>query len=88
MKSKGKAKKRKTKKAKKKKNQKLKGLPGFRAVRDMSEEQRLVDLIQNGLIKKLPPANLTEFLGEFNYIHSILDNVKESVYDPSMALIR
>lgn len=27
-------------------------------------------------------------MGEFNYIHSILDNVKESVYDPSMALIR
>lgn len=27
-------------------------------------------------------------MGEFNYIHSMLDDIKESVYDPSMALIR
>ena len=27
-------------------------------------------------------------MGEFNYIHSLLDKLKDPVYDPSMALIR
>lgn len=27
-------------------------------------------------------------MGEFNYIHSMLDDLKETAYDPSMALIR
>jgi len=31
---------------------------------------------------------LTDFVGEFNYIHSMLDDVNDSPYDPSMALIR
>jgi len=36
----------------------------------------------------LPAAALTDFLGEFNYIHSMLDNLESTPYDPSMALIR
>lgn len=80
------------KKAKKKKKQKKKGkklkLPGFNFIRDMKVEDILLELISNGLVKKLPPANLTDFMGEFNYIHSMLDNVKDALYDPSMALIR
>jgi SpoVK/Ycf46/Vps4 family AAA+-type ATPase len=36
----------------------------------------------------LPPQNLTDFIGEFNYIHSMLDDIKVQLYDPSMALIR
>ena len=31
---------------------------------------------------------MTDFIGEFNYIHSMLDDIKETIYDPSMALIR
>jgi len=31
---------------------------------------------------------LSEFIGEFNYIHSMLDDIKDTPYDPSMALIR
>jgi len=34
------------------------------------------------------PKNLTDFIGEFNYIHSMLENLMEPIYDPSMALIR
>lgn len=39
-------------------------------------------------MKKLPPQNLTDFMGEFNYIHLMLDDIKDTPYDPSMALIR
>jgi SpoVK/Ycf46/Vps4 family AAA+-type ATPase len=45
-------------------------------------------LITVNVIKKLPPQNLTDFIGEFNYIHSMLDDIKKDIYDPSMALIR
>ena len=31
---------------------------------------------------------MTDFIGEFNYIHSQLDDLRETPYDPSMALIR
>ena len=31
---------------------------------------------------------MSDFLGEFNYIHSMMDNIKEPIHDPSMALIR
>lgn len=39
-------------------------------------------------MKKLPAQRLTDFIGEFNYLHSMLDNIKDTPYDPSMALIR
>lgn len=48
----------------------------------------LVELIQQNIVKKMPPSALKDFIGEFNYIHSMLDDIKAQVYDPSMALIR
>ena len=40
-------------------------------------------------MKKLPPQKLQDFIGEFNYLHSMLDDPREDTpYDPSMALIR
>ena len=36
----------------------------------------------------MPPNRLNEFLGEFNYIHSMLDNIDNPPWDPSMAIIR
>lgn len=86
----GKKKGKKKKKNKKKKKKKKKGLklPGYKHVRDMSKEEILVLLIENNIVKKLPPERLSNFIGEFNYIHSMLDDIKESPYDPSMALIR
>ena len=51
-------------------------------------EELLTHLIQQNIVKKLPPKNLTDFIGEFNYIHSMLDDIKEAPFDPSMALIR
>jgi hypothetical protein len=36
----------------------------------------------------MPPNKLNEFLGEFNYIHSMLDNIDNPPWDPSMAIIR
>ncbi len=84
---KAKKKKKKKKKSKKKKKKGLK-LPGFKAIRDIDKRDLLVQLIQNGIVKKLPPQRLTDFIGEFNYLHSMLDNIKDTPYDPSMALIR
>lgn len=80
---KGKKKKKKGKKGKKKK------LPqGYNLIKDMKIEEILAQLIQNNIVKKIPPACLPDFIGEFNYCHSMLDNIKETPYDPSMALIR
>ena len=87
--AKGKKKKGKKKKGKKKKKKK-KGLklPGYKYIKDLLKEEILTQLIQNNIVKRLPPQKLTDFIGEFNYIHSMLDDIKESPYDPSMALIR
>ena len=83
-KAKGKKKKKKGRKGKKKANK----LPGARYIRDWSEYDMLVDLVKNGVVKKLPAANLTDFLGEFNYIHSMMEDLNDKPREPSMALIR
>lgn len=87
-KKKKKGKNKKKKKGKKKKAKGLKGFPGIKAIKDMSNEDRLQNLIENNIVKKIPPQNLQDFIGEFNYIHSMLDDIRETPYDPSMALIR
>lgn len=83
-------KKKKNKKKKKKKKAKKKNikLPGYKEIRDMDKRDVLVQLIQENIVKRLPPQKLTDFIGEFNYLHSMLDDVTECIYDPSMALIR
>lgn len=88
--AKQKQKKKKKSKKKKKKSKKKKGpkLPGYKLIRDRDIYDLLVELIQNNIVKKLPPQKLKDFIGEFNYIHSMLDDIKSSPYDPSMALIR
>ena len=52
-----KSKKKKKKKGKKKKGKKKKGLklPGYKAIRDIDKKDLLVQLIQSGIVKKLPP---------------------------------
>uniref|UniRef100_A0A7S3IQL7 ATPase AAA-type core domain-containing protein n=1 Tax=Strombidium inclinatum TaxID=197538 RepID=A0A7S3IQL7_9SPIT len=87
-------KKKKKKKGKKKKGKKKKKkkkgpkLPGFKMIKDLQTKEILVQLINHNIVKKLPPQQLTDFIGEFNYIHSMLDDIKFTPYDPSMALIR
>ena len=83
-KGKGKKKKKKSRKAKKKANK----LPGARQVKDMSEYEMLVELVKSGIVKKLPPANLKDFIGEFNYIHMMMEDLNDRPREPSMALIR
>lgn len=83
-KGKGKKKKKKARKGKKKPNK----LPGARYIRDMSEYDMLVELVKNGVVKKLPPANLVHFIGEFNYIHMMMEDLNDRPREPSMALIR
>lgn len=84
-----KAKKKKTKKKKKKKTKKKKNkLPGAKYCADMSEYECLVELVQHNIVKKLPTQHLTDFIGEFNFIHSMLDDKTKTLFDPSMALIR
>jgi len=55
---------------------------------DMTDYDILKELIFNQICKYLPAASIKDFLGEFNYIHSMLDNLEVTPYDPSMALIR
>ena len=86
-KKKGKKKKKKKKKKGKKKS-KFKGLPGYKAIADYDIKEVLVQLIQNNIVKKIPAQNLSDFIGEFNYCATMLDNIRFPVYDPSMALIR
>jgi hypothetical protein len=89
--AKAKKKKKKGKKKKKKKGKsKLPKLPGMKMIKDMVNRPKelLVNLINNNIVKKIPPAKLSEFIGEFNYIHTMLDDITKVPYDPSMALIR
>ena len=85
---KSKKKKGKKKKGKKKKKKGLK-LPGLsKELKTKKPHELMSTLVQNEIVRKLPPQQLTDFIGEFNYLHSMLDNIKDSPYDPSMALIR
>jgi len=55
----------------------------------MLEYDMLVELVKSGIVKKLPPAQLKEFIGEFNYIAMLIDKPdSEPPREPSMALIR
>jgi SpoVK/Ycf46/Vps4 family AAA+-type ATPase len=47
-----------------------------------------LELVQNGIAKKLPAQKVEDFKGDFNYLHSMLDNLKKPPSEPSMALIR
>jgi len=86
-KKKGKGKKKK-KKGKKKGKKKANKLPGARWIKDMTEYDMLVELVKNGIVRKLPPANLKDFIGEFNYIHMMMEDLNDRPREPSMALIR
>ena len=79
--------KKKKKKTKKKKPKKIK-LPGGKYIFGMTDYDILKELIAEQICKYLPPASIKDFLGEFNYIHSMLDNLETTPFDPSMALIR
>jgi len=63
-------------------------LPGYKYVKDKKPEELLKELIQNNIVKKLPAQNLRDFVGESNYVHSLMDDVGSAPADPSMALIR
>ena len=82
----------KKKKSKKKQRKKAKKrglkLPGFKSIKDIAPKELLMQLVNYNIAKKIPPASLTDFIGEFNYIHSMLDDLKHTPYDTSMALIR
>ena len=85
-KKKGKGKKKK-KKGKKKKKKSIK-LPGAKYLKEMKEYEMLVELVKCGIVKRLPPANLKDFIGEFNYIHMMMEDLNDRPREPSMALIR
>lgn len=63
-------------------------MPGAKYIADKDSYELLVELINHNIVKKLPPQKLTDFIGEFNYIHSMLDDITVGPRDPSMALIR
>ena len=86
-KKKKKGKKKKSKKKKKGKKKKNK-LPGAKAIAHMNEYEMLVELVKAGIVKRLPPANLKDFIGEFNYIHMMMEDLNDRPREPSMALIR
>lgn len=88
-------KKKKSKKGKKKKAKDPpwltwpKKIPGLKAIKKYTDiRDLLLELVQNGIAKKLPPQSLNDFRGDFNYLHSMMDDLTQSPRDPSMALIR
>lgn len=86
---KSKKKKKGKKKGKKKKKKKGPKLPGLtKAFWDIPMKTHLENLVKENIVRKLPDRTLSTFIGEFNYLHSMLDNIKDTPYDPSMALIR
>lgn len=86
---KAKKKKKGKKKGKKKKKKKGPKLPGLtKAFWDIPMKTHLENLVKDNIVRKLPERSLSSFIGEFNYLHSMLDNIKDTPYDPSMALIR
>ena len=87
-KSKKKKKKGKTKKKGGRKKVKKIQLPGGKLIFEYSDYEILKELINFQICKYMPPNKLNEFLGEFNYIHSMLDNIDNPPWDPSMAIIR
>jgi len=49
----------------------------------------LVELVKIGIVKKLQPSQLKDFIGEFNYVAMLVDKPEsEPPREPSMALIR
>jgi hypothetical protein len=88
IKAKKKKKKGKKKKGGKKKKAKKIKLPGGKLIFDMTDYDILKQLVADQICKYLPPASMTDFIGEFNYIHSMLDDLTATPHDPSMALIR
>ena len=85
-------------KKKKKKGGKKKGrkgkkakkipLPGGKLIYEYSDYEILKELVNCQICKYMPPAALSDFLGEFNYIGSMLDDLENCPFDPSMAIIR
>jgi IQ and AAA domain-containing protein len=66
-----------------------KKIPGLKAIKKYSRvEDLLAELVQMGIAKKFPEERLDNFRGDFNYLHSFLDDLNVGPYDPSMALIR
>jgi len=86
------SKKKKKKKGKQKVGHKKKAkkiqLPGGKLIYEMSDYDILKELIHCQICKYLPPCKLSDFVGEFNYIHSMLDDLENCPFDPSMAIIR
>jgi SpoVK/Ycf46/Vps4 family AAA+-type ATPase len=84
----------KKKKKKKKKGKrggkggKKKALPGEKVTNKFDVKDLLVELVQHRIAKKLPAQKLTDFIGEFNYLHSMIDDLKDTPSNPSIALIR
>ncbi len=86
---KAKKKKKGKKKGKKKKKKKGPKLPGLtKPFWDIPMKTHLENLVKENIVRKVPERSLQSFIGEFNYLHSMLDNIKDAPYDPSMALIR
>ena len=83
-----KGKKKKGKKGKKKKGKKGPKLPGAKYLKGVDEYDMLIELVKNSIVKRLPPENLSNFIGEFNYIAQMMDDPTETPRPPSMALIR
>lgn len=73
----------KKKKGGKKKKKKLPKLPGFKAIGgfDADPKELLSQLIQNNIVKRLPSAKISDFIGEFNYIHSMMEDPNKQMFE-------
>ena len=66
-----------------------KKIPGLKQLKNFNfVEDLLTELVQMGIAKKFPAENLANYKGDFNYLHSMMDDLTVGPQDPSMALIR
>lgn len=84
-KKKGKKKKKKKKKSKKKKAPKV---PGWKEISKIPPLDQIGHLVDFGVLKKLMPASMEEFIGEPNLLRSKEESISDLMPDPSMYDIR
>lgn len=72
----------------KKKNTKKKKIPLENLIKGRAPEDLMGDLTKCGVLKKLQPAKISDFLGDHNYLRTLQESKATGQPDPSLAQLR
>ena len=78
----------KKKKKKKKGGKKKKKVPGATLAKDRDPNDLLTELVESGVLRKLMPCKMADFLGDYNNLGSLQERKLDSMPDPSYAQLR